>query len=235
MSEKILAFQEGVVVLFLIFLIAGALWLVVTFTSWLITCYCDKKKRSLEKEERQELEEYRKSRDELAYSPLASESQEIKEKLEELDEEHEEESKQVKEQLDKYKKRAKITDDIATPIKTILSGVALFFMWIFLLFGIDLGGSVGTLRTIEDNGNDVRPTAYMVVDYDYVDQDTLTVFVKNESKQTLEQATVEEVNTGRTAIIESVEPGQEKIVTIDVYPTSDEEYEFELKDIQFKE
>ena len=169
------------------------------------------------------------------YSPLASESQEIKEQLEELEEKHTEDSKQIKEQLDKYKKRAEITDDIATPIKSIFGGVSLFFMWIFLLFGIDLGGSVGSLRTIEDNGNDVRPTAYMVVDYDYVDQETLTVFVKNESKQTLEQATVEEVNTGKTAIIESIEPGQEKIVTIDVYPTTDEEYEFELKDIQFKE
>lgn len=234
MSEKILASQEGVITLMLIFLIAGAIWLVVSIISWAITYYCNKKKAAFEEKEEQENADYRKRRSELAYSPAATESQEIKEQLDELELEHEEETKEIKEQLDKYKKRERVADEIATPLKAIFGGVAGVVFWFFLMFAINLGGTLGTLRTIEDNGNDVRATAYMVVDYDYVDQDTLTVFVKNESKQIVDQAIVEEVNTGKSAVIESIEPGQEKIVSIDVYPTSEEEYKFELKDIQFK-
>lgn len=234
MSEKILASQEGVITLMLIFLIAGAIWLVVSIISWAITYYCNKKKAAFEEKEEQENAEYRKRKSELANSPAASLSQEIDDKLYELQMQHQEEADEIKEQLDKYKKREEAVDNIASTLKAIFGGIFGFAFWLFLIFAIDLGGSVGTLRTIEDNGNDVRATAYMVVDYDYVDQDTLTVFVKNESKQTVQQAVVEEVNTGKSAVIESIEPGQEKIVSIDVYPTYEEEYKFELKDIQFK-
>lgn len=233
MSEKIISLSNGGEVVTVIFLIVLGVLALVSIVSSILMYYFKKKKESFEKEEIEERNEYIKERRELN-TPLASESQEISDRIEQLDLQHEQESEEIKEDIQKYKKRVDIIDLITEPVKVLLQLLAIFVFMIMLIMVNNMGADVSAIRPLETTGNGVEATAYYVVDYNYVDQDTLTVFVKNNSTQILDQAIVQEVNTGKTGVIESIEPGQEKIVTIDVYPNSDNNYDFEINDIQFK-
>ena len=77
--------------------------------------------------------------------------------------------------------------------------------------------------------------AYYRVDYERVEQHTLTVFVKNNSDKTLDKALISEKVTGASAYVYTIEPGQEKIVSIVVYPNDTDKYEFEISNVEFKQ
>jgi len=107
---------------------------------------------------------------------------------------------------------------------------------IFIIISHSIGGSVHTINPVTDvNNNGVIVNAYYKVTYVDVEQDTLTVFVKNESKKPLYKATIVEKNTGASTTIENLDLGQEKITSIVVYPTDDDKYEFEVKDVEYYE
>lgn len=107
---------------------------------------------------------------------------------------------------------------------------------IFIIISHSIGGSVHTINPVTDvNNNGVVVNAYYKVTYVDVEQDTLTVFVKNESKKPLYKATIVEKNTGASTTIENLDLGQEKITSIVVYPTDDSKYEFEVKDVEYYE
>lgn len=222
-NELSIVFLLGLVVLGAISLIAAAL-----------KYYFESKRQSFKEKEKQESEEYWKKRRELI-TPLMTESVELTEKREELEETHEIESKELKEKINKYEARKNTLELIVDPLKTGLIAMLIFIFVAMLFLSAGIDGEFSAIRKIDNDGVGVQATAYYVVDYDYVEQDTLTIFVKNNTNQILDQAVIEELNTGKAAIVESIEPGQEKIVTIEVYPRADEDYKFQVKDIQYKE
>lgn len=84
--------------------------------------------------------------------------------------------------------------------------------------------------TVYDN---VRVNAYYTIEYSNSDKLTLAVFVKNESNEALESAWLVEGNTSSKVEIRYLEPGEEQIYTMEVYPTKDKNYEFKLEQIEF--
>lgn len=84
--------------------------------------------------------------------------------------------------------------------------------------------------TVYDN---VRVNAYYTIEYSNSDKLTLAVFVKNESNEALESAWLVEGNTSSKVEIRYLEPGEEQIYTMEVYPIKDKNYEFKLEQIEF--
>ncbi len=139
-----------------------------------------------------------------------------------------------KEKKDKYRKKYDNVDTWAH--NSAMACIVTWILMMFIVFVLShcIGGTVHDIKQVTDvNNNGVVVNAYYKVTYVDVEQDTLTVFVKNESKKPLHKATIVEKNTGASVEVENVDLGQEKIVSIVVYPTDDGKYEFEVKDIEY--
>lgn len=139
-----------------------------------------------------------------------------------------------REKKDKYRKKYDTVDNIAHSgaMICIVSWIVGFFL--VALISTCFGGSIHDIKKVENVTNEgISVNAYYRVSYDTVEQETLTVFVKNDSKKVLSKARIIEKKTGASAEVENIDLGQEKIVSIVVYPTDDGKYEFELKDIEY--
>lgn len=234
MSENLISFYELANTLSMVFLIGLVILGGISLIAAALNYYFNNKKQSFKEKEKQEEEKYWMKRRELD-TPLMSESRELTEQREELEEKHKAESKEIKEKVNKYEERNNTVNLLFDPIKYGLIAMLILIFTFTLFVSANIDGEFSAIRKIDNDGAGIQANAYYVVDYDYIEQDTLTVFVKNNTNQILDQAVVEEVNTGKTAMVESIEPGQEKIVTIEVYPRTDEDYKFQVKDIQFEE
>lgn len=234
MSENLLSFYQLANELSLIFLIGLVVLGVISLIASALNYYFSNKKQSFEEKEKHEDEEYKKKRRELE-NPLVTESHEVTEQLKQLEEKHQSDSKELHSKVEKYSDKKETVEIIFNPIQGFLVAAVVCILFFSLFVGAQFDGEFSPIRKIENDGAGIQANAYYVVDYDYVEQDTLTVFVKNNTNQILDQAVVEEVNTGKTAMVESIEPGQEKVVTIEVYPRADEDYKFQVKDIQYEE
>lgn len=150
---------------------------------------------------------------------------ELQEKIDEND--------KKREKLDKaYSLTEKVSGVLARIALPIL---AILFLFI-LLIETEVGGSISDIRQIENTSTKgINLTAYYVIDYDASDQQTITVIVRNDSKKTLESADITESRTNSSETINFLEPGQEKIVSIDIYTDGDDEYSFSVDDIKFIE
>lgn len=141
---------------------------------------------------------------------------------------------QEKDMRDKYRNKNDNLDNW-----THNSSIACLVTWVILLIFVIIrsccsGGSVHNINKVTDvRNNDVVVTAYYNVTYASVEQETLTIFVKNESNKPLYKATIVEKNTGASTTIENLDLGQEKITSMVVYPTDDGNYEFEINDIEY--
>lgn len=151
--------------------------------------------------------------------------------------EHIQENKQYDELIEKYDSKINFMhDNIATPGRVLFCVVFVMFFIIIAIMSACIGGSFGTINKVENvYCEDISVEGYYDIDYSYVDQNTLTVFVKNKSDKILESAKITERNTYSSEYIYALEPGQEKIVTLDIYPIEDGSYEFQITDIKFKE
>ena len=139
-------------------------------------------------------------------------------------------------EIEKYDKKSSRLNAWSSTLMTTL--ICLIFIVLLLIYyvGNCIGGSVGDIILIENNINqDISITAYYEVEYEGVSQKTLTVFVRNDSQNTLQNAQLKEKTTGNTTNVNSLEPGEEKIVSINVYSSKESNYEFELSNIEFKE
>ena len=150
---------------------------------------------------------------------------ELQEKIDEND--------KKREKLDKaYSLTEKVSGVLARITLPIL---AILFLFI-LLIETEVGGSISDIRQIENTSTKgINLTAYYVIDYDASDQQTITVIVRNDSKKTLESADITESRTNSSETINFLEPGQEKIVSIDIYTDGDDEYSFLVDNIKFIE
>ena len=142
--------------------------------------------------------------------------------------------KEVDDKIKVLDKRYNAIDSFLSALR--IGGFVIFWtVWIcFIIVGGSIGGSVKDIREVKDTAKDnIAVTAYYRVDYERVEQDTLTVFVKNESDKVLDKATISEKETGASTNVYTLEPGQEKIVSIVVYPNKDGKYEFEISNVEF--
>ena len=139
-------------------------------------------------------------------------------------------------QIQDYSKKS---ESSKTNSNIIMSTVEVFLIVLLMLLNFGrscIGGDISYIVPIENNVNqDIAITAYYEVEYEGVSQKTLTVFVRNDSQKILENAILKEKKSGNTVDVKTLEPGEEKIVSINVYSLTDSDYEFELLDINFKE
>lgn len=168
----------------------------------------------------------------------------------ENEEEHEKSLKKIRKMQDELqekidendKKREKLDKaySLTEKVSGVLARIALPILAILFLFILlietEVGGSISDIRQIENTSTKgINLTAYYVIDYDASDQQTITVIVRNDSKKTLESADITESRTNSSETINFLEPGQEKIVSIDIYTDGDDEYSFSVDDIKFIE
>ena len=168
----------------------------------------------------------------------------------ESEEEHEKSLKKIRKMQDELqekidendKKREKLDKaySLTEKVSGVLARIALPILAILFLFILlietEVSGSISDIRQIQNTSTKgINLTAYYVIDYDASDQQTITVIVRNDSKKTLESADITESRTNSSETINFLEPGQEKIVSIDIYTDGDDEYSFSVDDIKFIE
>lgn len=76
--------------------------------------------------------------------------------------------------------------------------------------------------------------AYDVNYYYGTEQKFLEVYIRNETSNIIKRAKVSEEKSGTTAFVEMIEPGQEKLIIIEVDPILDDYY-FVFSDIEIME
>ena len=181
-------------------------------------------------------------RDEYLYSithtdrELLTEDEDYSKKLDDKRKEMESKTEVLNSQIQDYSKKS---ESSKTNSNIIMSTVGVFLIVLLMLLNFGrscIGGDISYIVPIEENVNqDIAITAYYEVEYEGVSQKTLTVFVRNDSQKILENAILKEKKSGNTVDVKTLEPGEEKIVSINVYSLTDSDYEFELLDINFKE
>lgn len=145
-------------------------------------------------------------------------------------------SKQYDEIIDKYKRKADFFNQGIVIIVTVFVLISVLCMIVVAIESTDMGGHFSSIRVVENVCfEDIIIEGYYNIDYANVEQDTLVIFIKNNSTRVLESAKITESNTNTSEYVYQLEPGQEKILTIEVYPNADNEYNFEISDIEFKE
>ena len=214
----------------ILLLIGGVGFLIYVLVMW----YLEKKKDYFLQLKRNDRNKYdRMSMDIIESNNYTSE--EKKEKQKNIDEEHEGNQEVYGKSYDKYRKRAEFVEEIGKPLGYVVVFMLSFTFLAYLLFAIGIGGNVNNIKPIEYNDESAYASAYYVVDYEKMEQVTLTVFVRNNSNKVLKSATLNEGNTSSSVQVENIEPGQEKLVSLTVYPLKDDNYKFELTNVEFYE
>lgn len=157
-----------------------------------------------------------------------------KDELDEAREERDQVYNDVDGKIKALDKKYNAVSGFLSVIKTGLSVTVWVLLMYVLLLSNSLGGSFSGVREVKDTSKDnIVVSAYYRIDYERVEQDTLTVFVKNDSDKVLDKATISEKATKASANVYNLEPGQEKIVSIAIFPNGEDKYEFEINDVEF--
>ncbi len=229
MSEAILNAQEIFVAFSLILLISWVIYLIVSATISLIIIYYRDKKVKLEEERSQVLQDKIDRTNEILSKPK---SMETVEELEGSNSKFSERVKGINEQIGKENKKISIAEEFKV-LKYLIIMVMIFSLIVCCAAYSEIGGSFGDMHAVEYQEQGVNITAYYDITYKNSDQKTLSVFVKNNSGKRIQSLVVKQKGTSNKSTLYNVDPGQEKIVTIDSYTNSN--YEFEIEDIQFIE
>ncbi len=158
-----------------------------------------------------------------------------------LEDENEDEEEDLDAEINTLNGKIEKTHTVSEKLEDInmYIGAALaisFFvgLFIFSLLTSSLTPESSYINEVKDTVYDnVRVNAYYTIEYSNSDKLTLAVFVKNESNEALESAWLVEENTSSKVEIRYLEPGEEQIYTMEVYPTKDKDYEFKLEQIEF--
>ena len=158
-----------------------------------------------------------------------------------LEDENEDEEEDLDAEINTLNDKIEKTHTISEKLEDInmYIGAALaisFFVGLFILSLLtsSLTPESSYINEVKDTVYDnVRVNAYYTIEYSNSDKLTLAVFVKNESNEALESAWLVEENTSSKVEIRYLEPGEEQIYTMEVYPTKDKNYEFKLEQIEF--
>lgn len=235
MSSKLIELaQHGDNVCVALLGVAIALLVVLGISGVLYSIHSRKEKR-LREQKYEADRQYSKRRNEI----LELQGAEFAARKDELDEAREEKEKvyqEVDEKIKAQDKRYNVIDNVLSVFRTGFGIMVWVLLMYVLLLSNSLGGTFSGVREVKDTQKDnVVVSAYYRIDYERVEQDTLTVFVKNNSDKVLDKAQISEKETGASAYVYTLEPGQEKIVSITVFPNDDDKYEFEISNVEFKQ
>jgi ABC-type transport system involved in cytochrome bd biosynthesis fused ATPase/permease subunit len=234
MSETLISTTEVTNLFYIIFQITIIiLWLVILAYLFIKTNFENKQDKF--KEEKEKCENEYKERVKQLPDCLDSEVEGQAEQKKKLADELEENKKVLDEKIEKYTKKSKNLYNIVYSGGLVLVMIIVFAFIVGLISSFDVGGNFSDIKRVtevENSGTSV--TAYYEVKYKKVEQRTLTVFVKNNSTQTVDDAVIKEVNSNSQAVVYSIEPGQEKIVTLEVYPNFEDDYKFEISEVNYK-
>ncbi len=166
---------------------------------------------------------------------LDSEVEGQKEKREEIQAQRDKEVKEKEESKAEYKERNNLLDCVYSAVMIIGWGIWLIMLLASAFVSLHYGGNVSSPKSIDNVATeDVAAVMYYEVSYNDIEQSTLTVFIKNNSKKPLKEATIVEKNSGAETKIVNLDYGQEKLVSFSVY-SDDDNYEFEVKNVVFYE
>lgn len=229
MSESLLNLQEIALNSSLTALVLWIMFLVISLIISLIIIYFNDKKDKLEKERSKLLQEKLDSTQEILSKGKVPD---MADELEKTEKEYEEKRERINKDIEKQDRKIAFVENFKV-IKIMACVMAFVFIFItFVAYG-DIGGSFGDIHAVEYENQGVNITAYYSIRYEQSDQRTLSVFVENNSGKSIQSVVVKQKGTNNKSTLYNVDPGQEKIVTIDSYRSDN--YEFEIVDIQFVE
>lgn len=228
MSEKLLSNQAA---LNQITTIAGYVFLawVIVFVLCGIACLIASKKRAKIHQEKLE--------DEKVFQDKYLELSKQKEELGELKYEKyvKRIDKKYSKNRDKYTKRLgdaltnqRKVDSITSKVNYLLLSILVFIALVIVFTNFHVGGRVGELRKVNDQGEGLVVTAFYEVKYEDIQKVTITAFVKNNTDHGIQNAKIKIKNADMSADVFAIEPGEEKIVSFVVYPVKNKNYEFEI-------
>ena len=150
------------------------------------------------------------------------------------------EAKKITKQLDKNVHDIKLIDsknNAEVGIFKIVMGILVATFTILALarayFCTGIGGNISEIHKVSDVcNNGVCVEAYYTVKYNGVDQETMTIFVRNTLPVTVKNATIKEHITNRVVSIQDLDKDEERILSFEIFPQ--EGYRFEVESIEIK-
>ena len=150
------------------------------------------------------------------------------------------EAKKITKQLDKNEHDIKLIDsknNAEVGIFKIVMGILVATFTILALarayFCTGIGGNISEINKVSDVcNNGVCVEAYYTVKYNGVDQETMTIFVRNTLPVTVKNATIKEHITNRVVSIQDLDKDEERILSFEIFPQ--EGYRFEVESIEIK-
>lgn len=231
-KELIEILHQGDVISYLLFA-ALILFLIIIVLMPIILWGLKKKIKKYKKEDDKIKEMYLKELHELPLE-LDTEIEGQVEKRKEIENEFKLKLEKNSNKLGKYEKIYSKVDNYSVSVVCIMFLLILFLNVFSNLYYNTVTGNSSVIQPVENvTSQDISITAYYEIDYSKTNQKTLTVIVKNNSKNVLESADVIESNTNSSETINYIEPGQEKFVSIDVYSDKNDEFSFTIDNIKF--
>lgn len=209
--------------------------LVAFFAVIIITAILVKKRGRCLKEKEQIKNDYSKKLEEYP-SFLNSESEENLKKRCEIKKELDENIKVIEQRQGKLESLYNFFDSSIYNLAITVIVVFVLGLMISNQIVSEVSGDVSSIIEVKNTtSQEVSVTAYYQIEYEGVHQKTLTVFVRNDSKNVLESANIIETKSNSQETIKYLEPGQEKIISIDIYQNNQEDFQFTIDNIKFIE
>ena len=150
------------------------------------------------------------------------------------------EEKKLAKKIDKNEHDIKLIDsknNAEVGIFKIVMGILVATFTILALarayFCTGIGGNISEIHKVSDVcNNGVCVEAYYTVKYNGVDQETMTIFVRNTLPVTVKNATIREHITNRVVSIQDLDKDEERILSFEIFPQ--EGYRFEVESIEIK-
>lgn len=151
-----------------------------------------------------------------------------------------EKKKELTTQLDKAEHSIKLVDARNNAevgiFKAVMAILAVTFTILTIArayFLTGIGGNISDIHKVSDAcNNGVCVEAYYTVKYNSVDQETMTIFVRNTLPVTVKNATIREHITNRVVNIQDLDKDEERILSFEIYPQDG--YRFEVESIELK-
>lgn len=150
------------------------------------------------------------------------------------------EQKKITEKLDENEHDIKLIDSKNNTELGIFKVVMCILIATFTIltlarayFCTGIGGNISEIHKVSDVcNNGVCVEAYYTVKYNGVDQETMTIFVRNTLPVTIKNANIREHITNRVVSIQDLDQNEERILSFEIYPQ--EGYRFEVESIEIK-
>ena len=149
----------------------------------------------------------------------------------------EEEINTLSDKTEKYERKSSNTKYYT---KMIAEGCFLLWIFTFMLVIVvsDLvSPSTSYIREVSNSQSEgISVNAYYVTTYHQSDQSTISIYVKNNSNKILKSAKITEKDSNSSEYICYLNPGEEKIVSLEVYNNNyNKDFNFNIDEVTFED